>query len=175
MAEQKENQFSGMTRQEIILEARKQILHSAVLALAALIVIGVACYAWFVSSKSVTAIVGPVTLNADSFELASKGTAGKYDGLVPESIRMRGETWSGISVTGTQTTQNKKTILWNMTSDNNLGNFSQADIGIQPGDYGALEFYVLRKQQGDLKINCFLEIIPLDEKGNVCCIEYRVL
>ena len=52
-----------------------------------------------------------------------------------------------------------------MTSDNNLGNFSQADNGIQPGDYGTLEFYVLRKQQGDLKINCYLDIIPLDETG----------
>lgn len=165
MAEQKENQFSGMTREEIILEAKKQILHSAVLALAALIVIGVACYAWFVSSSTVTAIVGSVTPDADCFELASEGTAGKYDGLVPGSIRVLGEAWPGISVSGTQTTQNKKTILWNMTSDNNLGNFSQADNGIQPGDYGTLEFYVLRKQQGDLKINCYLDIIPLDETG----------
>ena len=43
--QKKENQFSGMTLEQIILEAKKQILHSAVLALAALIVIGVACYA----------------------------------------------------------------------------------------------------------------------------------
>ena len=164
MAEQKENQFSGMTREEIILEARKQILHSAVLALAALIVIGVACYAWFVSSKSVTANVGPVSPNPDCFELASKGTAGKYDYLVPDGLRNPGEDIDGKIQTANR--DDMQSILWKMTSDNNLGNFSQADIGIQPGDYGTLEFYVLRKQQGDLKINCFLEIIPLDEKGN---------
>lgn len=168
MAEQKENRFSGMTREEIILEAKKQILHSAVLALAALIVIGVACYAWFVSSGTVTAITGPVTLDLDCFELASIGTAGEYYKLVPEALRNPGYDWNS---NGTQTKRNtdisdkNQSILWNMTSDNNLGNFSQADNGIQPGDYGTLEFYVLRKQQGDLKINCYLDIIPLDENG----------
>lgn len=168
MAEQKENRFSGMTREEIILEAKKQILHSAVLALAALIVIGVACYAWFVSSGTVTAITGPVTLDLDCFELASIGTAGEYYKLVPEALRNPGYDWNS---NGTQTKRNtdisdkNQSILWNMTSDNNLGNFSQVDNGIQPGDYGTLEFYVLRKQQGDLKINCYLDIIPLDENG----------
>lgn len=168
MAEQKENRFSGMTREEIILEAKKQILHSAVLALAALIVIGVACYAWFVSSGTVTAITGPVTIDLECFELASIGTAGEYYKLVPEALRNPGYDWNS---NGTQTKRNtdisdkNQSILWNMTSDNNLGNFSQADNGIQPGDYGTLEFYVLRKQQGDLKINCYLDIIPLDETG----------
>ena len=169
MAEQNENRFSGMTREEIILEAKKQILHSAVLALAALIVIGVACYAWFASSDTVTAIGGSVSLNADCFELASAGREGNYDDLVPTDLQNQGSDWGDGK--GTQTSRNtdsndkKESILWRMTSDNNLGNFSQADNGIQPGDYGTLEFYVLRKQQGDLKINCYLDIIPLDENG----------
>lgn len=169
MAEQKENRFSGMTREEIILEAKKQILHSAVLALAALIVIGVACYAWFASSDTVTAIGGSISLNADCFELASEGSEGNYDDLVPTDLQNQGSDWGDGK--GTQTSRNtdsndkKESILWRMTSDNNLGNFSQADNGIQPGDYGTLEFYVLRKQQGDLKINCYLDIIPLDENG----------
>ena len=169
MAEQKENRFSGMTREEIILEAKKQILHSAVLALAALIVIGMACYAWFASSDTVTAIGGSISLNADCFELASEGREGNYDDLVPTDLQNQGSDWGDGK--GTQTSRNtdsndkKEAILWNMTSDNNLGNFSQADNGIQPGDYGTLEFYVLRKQQGDLKINCYLDIIPLYEKG----------
>ena len=168
MAEQKENRFSGMTREEIILEAKKQIVRSAFLALAALIVIGVACYAWFASSDTVTAIGGSVSLNADCFELASAGGEGNYDDLVPTDLHNQGIDWDRK---GTQTSRNtdsndkKEAILWNMTSDNNLGNFSQADNGIQPGDYGTLEFYVLRKQQGDLKINCYLDIIPLDENG----------
>ena len=173
MAEQKENRFSGMTPEEIKLEAKRQIVRSAFLALAALIVIGVACYAWFVSSGTVTAITGPVTLDLECFELASIGEAGKeeagkYDALVPEGLRNPGYKWND---NGTQTKRNtdisdkNQSILWRMTSDNNLGNFSQADNGIQPGDYGTLEFYVLRKQQGDLKINCYLDIIPLDETG----------
>ena len=168
MAEQKENRFSGMTPEEIKLEAKRQIVRSAFLALAALIVIGVACYAWFASSDTVTAIGGSISLNADCFELASEGREGNYDDLVPTDLQNQGSDWDGK---GTQTSRNtdsndkKESILWNMTSDNNLGNFSQADNGIQPGDYGTLEFYVLRKQQGDLKINCYLDIIPLDENG----------
>ena len=54
MAE-KNNRFSGMSRAELEKEARKQIVHSGLLALAALIVIAVACYAWFCSAGAVTA------------------------------------------------------------------------------------------------------------------------
>lgn len=162
MAEQKENRFSGMTPEEIKLEAQRQIVRSAFLALAALIVIGVACYAWFVSSSTVTAIVGSVTPDADCFELASEGTAGKYDGLVPGSIRVLGEAWPEISVSGTQTTQNKKTILWNMTSDNKIGNIAaDEDEGICPGTNGKLRFFVIPKRAGDLRLTFRVEIIPM--------------
>ena len=160
-----DNRFSGMTREEVIQEAKKQIVHSAVLALAALIVIGVACYAWFVSTKAVTANIGPVTLYTECFELASVGTAGKYDGLVPEGMRILGKTWPETNPTGTQTTQEKQTILWNMTSDNNLGNYSEEDQGIHPGSYGTLEFYVIRKQTPEVKVQAYLDIIPMKE-GN---------
>lgn len=156
-----ENQFSGMTREEIILEAKKQILHSAVLALAALIVIGVACYAWFVSTKTVTANVGPVTLAGESFELASVGSAGKYDTFVPQDMRIVGEEWTKDSQKGTQTSQEKQSILWNMTSENNLGNYSSEDEGIRPGSNGTLEFYVIRKQQSDVTVKAYLDIIPM--------------
>ena len=174
--QKKENQFSGMTREQVILEAKKQILHSAVLALAALIVIGVACYAWFVSSSTVTAIVGSVTPDADCFELASEGTAGKYDGLVPGSIRVLGEAWPGISVSGTQTTQNKKTILWNMTSDNKIGNIAaDEDEGICPGTNGKLRFFVIPKRAGDLRLTFRLEVIPMQIVSNEVGTVYQEL
>ena len=79
MAEQKENRFSGMTPEEIKLEAKRQIVRSAFLALAALIVIGVACYAWFANNRTVTANLSSVSLNADCFELASVSYVGAFD------------------------------------------------------------------------------------------------
>lgn len=165
MAEQKENQFSGMTREEIILEAKKQILHSAVLALAALIVIGVACYAWFVSSKSVTAIVGPVSMGDMTFDLASAGDLSAFD--TPDNYTVpTGDVYQGTGLTGGWWTFGNQTIQWRMTDTANLGNYRGANEttepeGIRPGTSGKLSFYVIPHGNGPLQVQFNLSIVPL--------------
>ena len=83
MAE-KNNRFSGMTRAELEKEARKQIVHSGLLALAALIVIAVACYAWFCSAGAVTAQGMAVRLSGYGFDLASAGDLPDLEVGMPE-------------------------------------------------------------------------------------------
>lgn len=164
MAEQKENRFSGMTREEIILEAKKQILHSAVLALAALIVIGVACYAWFVSSKSVTAIVGPVSMGDMTFDLASAGDLSAFD--TPDAYTVpTGNEYQGTGLTDGWWTFGNQTIQWRMTGTANLGNYRANETtepeGIRPGTSGKLSFYVIPHGNGPLQVQFNLSIVPL--------------
>lgn len=161
MQQNKENRFSGMTREEIVLEARKQILHSALLALAALIVIGVACYAWFASNKSVTAQISAVSLNGDCFELASVGGEGRFDSEAPEEFRTEGDAWTYGSLSGTQTSNTSQSILWRMNSTSNIGNLNSRGRGISPGSRGTLEFYVIPKRNSDLSLDACLDIIPM--------------
>lgn len=173
MAEQKENRFSGMTPEEIRLEAQRQIVRSAFLALAALIVIGVACYAWFVSTKSVTALMGPVSIARDGFELASVGTAGIFDGQIPDDYTVpQGETWPDAeALPGGYYTAGKHAILWQMSDDSNLMN--QASLqenntlnsGIRPGSNGTLEFYVIPNRNTAMTIDAYLDIIPVQWNG----------
>lgn len=156
-----ENQFSGMTREEIILEARKQILHSAVLALAALIVIGVACYAWFVSTKTVTANVGSVSMGDMTFDLASAGSLSAFvtpDGYtVPEGDEYK--------ISGSRWTFGNQTIQWRMTDTDNLGNYKADEKtepeGLRPGMSGHLSFYVIPHGNGPLRVRFNLSIVPL--------------
>lgn len=159
-----ENQFSGMTREEIILEAKKQILHSAVLALAALIVIGVACYAWFASNKNVTAKAGSVSVAQNGFELASVGAEGVFDEQIPDNFTVpTGETWpSAETQTGTYTA-GQQAILWRMSDESNLGN-SAGGSGISPGSKGSLQFYVIPNRSGEMHLKCTLDVIPLPLK-----------
>ena len=163
--QKKENQFSGMTREEIIQEAKKQILHSAVLALAALIVIGVACYAWFVSSKSVTAIVGPVSMGDMTFDLASAGDLSAFDTPVDYTVPT-GNKYQGTGLTGGWWTFGNQTIQWRMTDTANLGNYRGANEttepeGIRPGTSGKLSFYVIPHGNGPLQVQFNLSIVPL--------------
>lgn len=163
MAEQKENRFSGMTREEIILEAKKQILHSAVLALAALIVIGVACYAWFVSSKSVTAIVGTVSMGDVTFELASAGQLSAFD--TPDGYTVPTGEEYGAEPDKKWWTFGNQTIQWRMTDTGNLGNYRANETtepeGIRPGTSGKLSFYVIPRGDGPLQVQFDLSIVPL--------------
>ena len=161
MAEQKENQFSGMTREEIILEAKKQILHSAVLALAALIVIGVACYAWFANNRVVTANLSSVAINADSFELASVSDVGAFDAATPSDYTVpTGDNWTNGEQNGT-ITGSSHSIQWRVSEQSNLGNYGKDSFGISPGAQNMLEFYVVPRRSGNMKLKCTLDIIPL--------------
>ena len=162
MKEQKrENQFSGMTREEILLEARRQILRSAVLALAALIVIGVACYAWFANNRSVSANLSEISLNADCFELASEGIAGRFDSLVPGELGNSDNNWENK---GTQTGNDNRSILWRISENSNIRNYGKSR-GISPGSSGELVFYIIPKQSGQITLNCTLDI-QCDVKEN---------
>ena len=161
MAEQKENRFSGMTPEEIKLEAQRQIVRSAFLALAALVVIGVACYAWFVSSKSVTAIVGPVSMGDMTFDLASAGDLSAFD--TPDAYAVpTGDVYQGIA--GGWWTFGNQTIQWRMTGTGNLGNWANETTepeGIRPGTSGKLSFYVIPHGNGPLQVQFDLSIVPL--------------
>ena len=159
-----ENQFSGMTREEILLEARKQILHSAVLALAALIVIGVACYAWFASNKNVTAKAGSVSVAQNGFELASVGAEGVFDGQIPTDFTVpAGEAWTSPKNEPGTYTAGQQAILWRMSDESNLGN-SAGGSGISPGSKGFLQFYVIPNRSGEMHLKCTLDVIPLPLK-----------
>lgn len=159
------------TREDSFREARKQIVRSAFLALAALGVIVFACYAWFVSSGTVTGKISSVLLNGSTFELASVGGSGAHDaeiqGLTTDETASTGETWPEAP-TQTETdigtiTGSKNHILWNLSSTSNLNNRAgeNTDTGIQPGDSGTLQFYVVPKYSGDLKLNCTVRLRPV--------------
>lgn len=166
----KENRFSGMTREETLRQARKQILRSAVMALAALIVIGIACYAWFVSSGTVTAITGPVSMREQGFELASAGDGvddniaayNKYKDYL-DSTLPEGEFWDNDQTT--TWTRKNQTIRWRVDENSNFGN-DGSKKGIRPGSEGNLSFYVIPKETGPLTVNCRLEAIPRSKSGS---------
>lgn len=157
----KENRFSGMTREETLRQARKQILRSAVMALAALIVIGIACYAWFVSSGTVTAITGPVSMREQGFELASAGDGiddniaayNKYKDYL-DSTLPEGEFWDNDQTT--TWTRKNQTIRWRVDENSNFGNDGRKKVW--PGAEGTLSFYVIPNETGELNIRCNLDL-----------------
>lgn len=154
-----DNRFSGMSRQETLREARRQIFHSGMLALAALVVIAVACYAWFASNKSVTGNVGTVSAGVYGFELASIGDNGAFDAETPTDYTVpEGQEWSGHE--GYIHTAGMQEICWKMSNASNLGN-GTGDSGIRPGSSGKLEFYVIPKQEGEINLTFRLSMIPM--------------
>lgn len=171
----KENRFSGMTREETLRQARKQILRSAVMALAALIVIGIACYAWFVSSGTVTAITGPVSMREQGFELATKakgdgmGAYDKYgthlDVTPSEDETVPEEVFQPENDQKMWWTKGNQTILWRVDGDSNFGN-DGSKKGIRPGSEGNLSFCVIPNETGPLTVNCRLEAIPRSKSGS---------
>lgn len=154
------------TREDSFREARKQIVRSAFLALAALGVIVFACYAWFVSSGTVTGKISSVLMNGTTFELASVGdSGGALDNLIPDHDELGPETWTSDGVDYKTTTSNKNAVLWQLTTNSHLNNLSQ-DTGIQPGNSGTLEFYVIPKCSGDLKLKCKISLQPVQINDN---------
>ena len=158
------NEQSDNSREKTFREAEKQIIRSAFLALAALAVIVFACYAWFVSSTSVTGTVGAVRIDGSSFELASVGDVGHYDDLMPADSAETGEDWQlEDGITGTITGE-KSDILWRISDSSNLGN-NQTGSGISPGSKGELQFYVVPKRTGELTLKFDIKLLPLNKDG----------
>lgn len=159
------NEQSEQSREKTFREAEKQIIRSAFLALAALAVIVFACYAWFVSSTSVTGTVGAVRIDGSSFELASVGDVGHYDDLMPADSAETGEDWQlEDGITGTITGE-KSDILWRISDSSNLGN-NQSGSGISPGSQGKIQFYVVPKRTGKLTLKFDIKLLPLNKDGN---------
>lgn len=152
---------SDNSRQDALRAAQKQIIRSLLLALAALGVIVIACYAWFVRNTTVSGALGSISAESSTFELASVGTAGAFDSRLPEAEKIEGDPWQYSSSTGTITSGTKESILWRIDqSSSHLGNDSNS-TGIEPGSSGTLQFYVVPKRPGDLELTFTIEMIPL--------------
>ena len=149
------------SRHDAIREARKEIVRSAILALAALGAIAFSCYAWFVSSTAVSANGMSASIKGNAYELASVGSAGAFDEKLTDGTE--GAPW-GENNAG-RITENSQTILWRVSGDSNLGN-KPGSTGIEPGSHGTLQFYVIPKSTEPMELNCFLEFIPLDIAEN---------
>ena len=128
MAE-KNNRFSGMSRAELEKEARKQIVHSGLLALAALIVIAVACYAWFCSAGAVTAQGMAVRLSGYGFDLASAGDLPDLEVGMPEDYTdPTGEAYKSL-------TSITRDNLWVQSNNGfTLDNMNVTDFALYNGD-----------------------------------------
>lgn len=142
-------------------DARKQITRSILLALTALAVIAFACYAWFVSTKRVTGSIRPVQLLGSTFELASAGTSGAYDRMLPDGLKISGDSRKHL---GTVTSTGKASILWQVSDSSNLNNTEETGC-IQPGSQGTIQFSVIPKADGELKLNFQIELLPMQEEG----------
>ena len=142
-------------------DARKQITRSILLALTALAVIAFACYAWFVSTKRVTGSIRPVQLLGSTFELASTGNAGAYDHMLPNGLSISGDSWKH---SGTVTSTGKASILWQVSDSSSLNNTETTGC-IQPGSRGAIQFFVIPKADGELKLNFQIELLPMQENS----------
>ncbi len=158
------NEQPDNSREETYREARKQIVRSAFLALAALGVIVFACYAWFVSSGTVTGTVGSVRIDGSSFELASVGGVGVYDNLMPTDCTEPGEDWNLDENTTGKITGEKSDILWRISPDSNLEN-GKDQTGISPGSEGKMQFYIFPKRNGALKLKINVILAPLGKDG----------
>lgn len=154
---------SEQNTQSFIQAARRQIIHSAIFAVAALGVIVFACYAWFAGNHSVSGTIGSIQMLGSLYELASEGSSpNKYtlasynppEGDTPLSNRPT------LKATGTN-----QSIRWQLSDTSHVQNIT-GNTRLQPDTSGTLQFYVLPYVSGTLSLNFQLELIPLDDSGN---------
>lgn len=154
---------SEQNAQAFIQAARRQIIHSAIFAVAALGVIVFACYAWFASNHSVSGTIGSIQMLGSLYELASEGSSpNKYtlasynppEGDIPLGNR------PNLKATGTN-----QSIRWQLSDTCHVQNIT-GNARLQPDTSGTLQFYVLPYVSGTLSLGFRLELIPLDDSGN---------
>ena len=154
---------SEQNAQAFIQAARRQIIHSAIFAVAALGVIVFACYAWFAGNHSVSGTIGSIQMLGSLYELASEGSSSsKYtlagynppEGDTPLSNRPT------LKATGTN-----QSIRWQLSDSSHVQNIT-GNTRLQPDTSGTLQFYVLPYVSGTLSLGFQLELIPLDDSGN---------
>ena len=154
---------SEQNAQAFIQAARRQIIHSAIFAVAALGVIVFACYAWFASNHSVSGTIGSIQMLGSLYELASEGSSpNKYtlasynppEGDIPLGNRPN-----------LKATDTNQSIRWQLSDTSHVQNIT-GNARLQPDTSGTLQFYVLPYVSGTLSLNFRLELIPLDDSGN---------
>ena len=171
---------SEQNAQAFIQAARRQIIHSAIFAVAALGVIVFACYAWFAGNHSVSGTIGSIQMLGSLYELAGNGndttdngygvfydktkTGFGFNGL-PAGDFSAGDQWPNLEATGTS-----QAIRWRLNESSQVGNFGSS-TGIRPGSSGTLEFYVIPNATGTLSLRFRLELKPLNDDGSANTVE----
>ena len=166
---------SEQNAQAFIQAARRQIIHSAIFAVAALGVIVFACYAWFASNHSVSGTIGSIQMLGSLYELAGNGSDKTDNGygvfydntktgfgfnVLPAGDFSAGEAWPNLEATGTS-----QAIRWRLNDNSQIGNFGSS-TGIRPGSSGTLQFYVIPNATGTLSLRFRLELKPLNDDGS---------
>ena len=154
---------SEQNTQAFIQAARRQIIHSAIFAVAALGVIVFACYAWFASNHSVSGTIGSIQMLGSLYELASEGSSSsKYTlaGYNPPGGDTPLSNRPTLKATGTN-----QSIRWQLSDTSHVQNIT-GNTRLQPDTSGTLQFYVLPYVSGTLSLGFQLELIPLDDSGN---------
>lgn len=165
---------SEQNTQAFIQAARRQIIHSAIFAVAALGVIVFACYAWFAGNHSVSGTIGSIQMLGSLYELAGNGSDNTDNGygvfydktktgfdfnVLPAGDFSAGAAWPNLEATG-----KNQAIRWRLNEDSQVGNFGSS-TGIRPGSSGTLEFYVIPNATGTLSLRFRLESKPLNDDG----------
>ena len=166
---------SEQNTQSFIQAARRQMIHSAIFAVAALGVIVFACYAWFASNHSVSGTIGSIQMLGSLYELAGNGSDKTDNGygvfydkaktgfgfnVLPAGDFSAGEAWPNLEATGTS-----QAIRWRLNDNSQIGNFGSS-TGIRPGSSGTLQFYVIPNATGTLSLRFRLELKPLNDDGS---------
>lgn len=166
---------SEQNAQAFIQAARRQIIHSAIFAVAALGVIVFACYAWFAGNHSVSGTIGSIQMLGSLYELAGNGSDNTDNGygvfydktktgfgfnVLPAGDFSTAENWANLEATG-----KNQAIRWRLNENSQVGNFGSS-TGIRPGSSGMLQFYVIPNATGTLSLRFRLELKPLNDDGS---------
>lgn len=168
-------------------EDQKKIKRSIRFTVTALIAIIALCIAWFVNNTRVNATGAKVAAgNGINFELATTGDSEVIDAkkkpihtFIEAIGGIAGDVFSleeGTSEkAGTVTSLGKSSIQWNMSAEHrnfaNVEGSGQIDgtgdenIGLQPGAYGELTFYIIPKIDGEQTVNCTVSLTPYGNNG----------
>ncbi|MGN0655241.1 MAG: hypothetical protein ACI4KR_00465 [Ruminiclostridium sp.] len=125
-----------------------------------LLLVSAVSLGWFTNNKTVEGNSMGLTASDNVFELGAMDRAGYFDSYLSVN---EGYTTSDIkdedrnSITLTATGEGKPEIKWRMSENGNFGNLT--DEGIQPGSSGKLTFYVIAKNDGDLKLTFNLDTV----------------
>ena len=165
----------GLTSEEYRQQARDEIskvknewkvfLRTGIIMSAALIVIIIACIAWFVSNNKVTISATKVQSAGSEFELAaaakpnSETSAGVYDKLldVPQGTKSSIKNQNFLATDGSHTS-----ITWAITDDSNMNN--NTEVGIEPGASGKMTFYIISHKEGALSVTLDLTLTGYTEE-----------